>query len=259
MKDLFTMWKNTRMIVLTAVCAAIYAAVLIPFKPIPIIPGATELRPANALPVVFSFLFGPAGAWGSAIGNLIGDTFGTLGPGTFFGFFGNLLLGYIPYKLWVSWSNRKPLPNSFLSWAGFIFIVIVNSAACAVVIGWGLHIMGLVPFVALGNVIFINNILISVILSPILLFALYHRVEKWGLIYSEIMQEGDISKGRFRKIGSIIVSFGAISGMVYGNLIALHILNQPLFGFSQSFGGQFEIGIGLIPPIVLMILGLLLL
>jgi len=259
MKDLITMWKSTRMIVLTAVCAAIYAAVLIPFKPIPIIPGATELRPANALPVVFSLLFGPAGAWGSAIGNLIGDTFGTLGPGTIFGFFGNLLLGYIPYKFWNSWSTKKPLPGSFLSWAGFISIVIVNSAACALVIGWGLHLMGLVPFVAIGNVIVINNLIVSVILSPIFLFALYQRVEKWGLLYTDVMSGSDISRGKFRKVGTILTSIGAISGMVYGNLIALNILDQPLFEFSKSFSGQFEIGIGLIPPIILMILGLLLL
>ncbi len=259
MKDLFTMWKNTRMIVLTAVCAAIYAAVLIPFKPIPIIPGATELRPANALPVVFSLLFGPAGAWGSAIGNLIGDTFGTLGPGTFFGFFGNLFLGYIPYKFWNSWSTGKPLPTTFLSWVGFLIIIIVNSAACALVIGWGLHFMGLVPFVALGNVILINNTLISAILSPILLFALYNRVEKWGLTYGEILDQNDISKGKFRKLGSIISSIGALGGMIYGNILSLDILKQPLFEFSRTFGGQAEIGIGLLPFIILMILGSLLL
>ena len=32
MRELFTMWKYTRMVVLTAVSAAVYAAVLIPFK-----------------------------------------------------------------------------------------------------------------------------------------------------------------------------------------------------------------------------------
>ncbi len=42
MKEIFFMWKDTRMVVLTALSAAIYAAVLIPFKPIPIIPGFTE-------------------------------------------------------------------------------------------------------------------------------------------------------------------------------------------------------------------------
>ena len=88
MKEVFTMWRHTQMVVLVALSAAIYAAVLIPLKGFPIIPGAIEIRPANVFPFVFSLLFGPAGAWGAAIGNLIGDFFGTLGLGSIFGFMG---------------------------------------------------------------------------------------------------------------------------------------------------------------------------
>ncbi|MEK6619131.1 MAG: QueT transporter family protein, partial [Nitrospirota bacterium] len=81
--------------------AAVYAAILIPFKiGIPLIPGFVELRPANALPIVASLLFGPVAAWGAGIGNLIGDCFGTLGPGSLFGFLGNFCYGYVPYLLW---------------------------------------------------------------------------------------------------------------------------------------------------------------
>src|SRR5437879_818515 len=96
MAELFRMWGNTRMVVLTAICAALYAAVLIPFKVVPLIPGITEFRPANAVPVVCSFLFGPAAAWGSAFGNLIGDFFGGLGPGDLFGFVSNLFFRPVP-------------------------------------------------------------------------------------------------------------------------------------------------------------------
>ena len=38
------MWKYTRMVVLVALTAAMYAAVLIPFKLLPIIPGITETQ-----------------------------------------------------------------------------------------------------------------------------------------------------------------------------------------------------------------------
>src|SRR5579862_4369662 len=79
--ELRAMWRNTRMIVLCAISAALYAAILVPFKVVPLIPGVTELRPANAIPIVCSFLFGPAAAWGSAIGNMIGDFFGGVSPG----------------------------------------------------------------------------------------------------------------------------------------------------------------------------------
>ena len=61
---LLEVWRDTRQLVLAAQIAAIYAAVLIPFKVgIPIIPGFVELRPANAIPLVASLLFGPAAAW----------------------------------------------------------------------------------------------------------------------------------------------------------------------------------------------------
>src|ERR1700756_262449 len=114
MHELRAMWRNTRMIVLCAISAALYAAVLVPFKVVPLIPGVTELRPANAIPIVCSFLFGPAAAWGSAIGNMIGDFFGGIGPGDFFGFWANLMYGYLPYKVWNALSaadtpiNRSP-------------------------------------------------------------------------------------------------------------------------------------------------------
>src|SRR5512136_1368686 len=115
MRAVFTMWRNTRMIILVAVCAAIYGAALIAFKTaIPLIPGITEVRVANIFPMVFGLLFGPAGAWGTAIGNLIGDLFGgTLGPGSLAGFFGNFLLGYLPYTLW---SALLPLPGGSREW-----------------------------------------------------------------------------------------------------------------------------------------------
>ena len=62
MREVFSMWKHTKMVVLVALSAAIYAAVLIPFKGFTLIPGITEFRPANVFPVVFGLLFGPAGA-----------------------------------------------------------------------------------------------------------------------------------------------------------------------------------------------------
>jgi energy-coupling factor transport system substrate-specific component len=38
------MWRNTRMVVLCVLSAALYAAVLIPFKVVPLIPGVPEVR-----------------------------------------------------------------------------------------------------------------------------------------------------------------------------------------------------------------------
>src|SRR5947209_18647823 len=97
--ELRLMWRNTRMVVLCVLSAALYAAVLVPFKVVPLIPGVTELRPGNAIPVVCSLLFGPAAAWGAAIGSMIGDFFGGVGPGDVFGVFGQIAYTYIPYEV----------------------------------------------------------------------------------------------------------------------------------------------------------------
>jgi energy-coupling factor transport system substrate-specific component len=218
MHDLVRVWRSTRMLVLIAVTAALYAAVLIPFKAIPIVPGATELRPANALPIVFSFLFGPAGAWGSAFGNLIGDTFGTLGPGTLFGFLGNLLYGYLPYRLWCAWGCR-PLPAGVRGWLGYLGVVGAAGAACALVIGWGLHWLGFVPFRILASVILVNNLVMSIFLSPFLLVPLYPRVRRWGLHHADVLPPGRPAGWPRRAAGAgagLLAAAGLAAGLASG-------------------------------------------
>ena len=64
MKEIFTMWRHTQLVVLVALSAAIYAAVLIPFKGFPIVPGYIELRPANVFPIVFGLLVRSGGGLG---------------------------------------------------------------------------------------------------------------------------------------------------------------------------------------------------
>src|SRR5205814_8685081 len=164
MAELFRMWSNTRMVVLTAICASLYAAILIPFKVLPLIPGVTEFRPANAVPVVCSFLFGPAGAWGAAIGNVIGDFFSGIGPGDLFGFAGNFLYGFIPYKAWEALTDGDPVPRTAGTWIAFVGVVLLASAVCALTIGWGINLLGFVPFRVLANLILINNFVVAVAL-----------------------------------------------------------------------------------------------
>jgi energy-coupling factor transport system substrate-specific component len=61
-------------------------ATLIFFNCIPLIPGNTELRSNNVIPLIFGVRFGPTGAWGAAFGNLKSDFFEPLDPRIFFGF-----------------------------------------------------------------------------------------------------------------------------------------------------------------------------
>jgi len=282
MIEVFTLWRHTRMVVLVALIAALYAAILIPFKAIPIIPGFTEMRPANVVPVVCSILFGPAAAWGSAFGNLIGDVFGgTFGLGSIPGFFGNFLYGYLPYKVFepispllsrfqrqvrwlgllvlalgvtaleahvVFWATGVPTPGPPMFLAGRIVLCVLlplvavvgwlcysrgpltvayvaaalaASAACALFIGWGVDLLGLVPFAALGNIILINNFVVAAILGPPLMAALYPRVQRWGILYNDILDDKDRSKGRFALLAVVILCIALVWGMVAGNLASL--------------------------------------
>src|SRR5207244_3393783 len=187
MRELFAMWSNTRMVVLTAICAALYAAILIPFKVVPLIPGITEFRPANAVPVVCSFLFGPAAAWGSAFGNLIGDFFGGLGPGDFFGFWANFLYGLVPYLVWEAVSDAEPVPRSVGSWVGLLLVIALAATLCATVVGWGLQALGFHPFTVLGTLVLVINLGVALVLAPFLLAILYPRIRRARLLYRDLL------------------------------------------------------------------------
>jgi len=269
MKDAFVMWREPRMVVLTAVCAAVYAAALLPFKFLVVFPGLAEVRPASALPVVFSLLFGPAGAWGAAFGNVVGDMLGGMfGPGSIFGFLANFAYGYLPYKLWEAWSGgrglseltgwRERLPGWMLrpgpaggavagvfglsaavmvagEFAGWwelsrlvalgggegrgsavvsvlvfstvlalgaasvvllvysplrlVAVIFIASAACGGVAGWGVDLLGFVPFKVFATWIFANNMVLGIILVPPLMALLYPRVESRGMLYVDLLPE----------------------------------------------------------------------
>ena len=232
MRAAFTMWKNSRMIILVAVCAAIYGAALITFKTaVPLIPGITELRVANIFPMVFGILFGPAGAWGSAFGNLIGDMFGgTLGPGSIAGFVGNFLLGYLPYSMWThlipfAGLPREWQPGSWLCRINYFLIAFVSGTACAVVIGTFVDFLGIVPYTILTKIITLNNTLGSWI-GLILLVAVFKVTrDQFGLFWLEVMDEEDIGKPVAGRVGAWLVTIASVMGLLGGVISGLPAAN----------------------------------
>jgi energy-coupling factor transport system substrate-specific component len=260
MKEVFTMWKYTRMIVLVALSAAIYAALLIVFKAgIVLIPGITEVRPANVFPIIFGLMFGPAGAWGSAIGNTIGDLVGgTLGWGSIFGFVGNFFLGFIPYKMWdalglVPKLDMSQNTNTWRKLLAYTIITIVSAAACAIIIAWYLDLIGLIPFAFLSIVITLNNAIIELVLGPPLLLLLYPRVKRWGLIWTDIMAEEDVSAGFARQIGGILMIVGALGGLIVGIGTSTGLYGQQLFQFGEGTKGQMGVWLSVLPFLILML------
>ncbi|HET6369611.1 MAG TPA: QueT transporter family protein [Nitrospiria bacterium] len=224
MLELFTQWKHTRMVILTGLTAALYAALLIPFKGIPIIPGFTEIRPAMVIPVVLGLLFGPAGAWGSALGNLIADFFGTLSAASLFGFMGNFCYGLVGYKIWGKMgplsTKGEPEIHSGRQYLEFALITILSSLICATFIGWGVELLGLFPFSLLGGIVLVNNLVSPLILGPFLLWILYPRVKRWDLLWTEIMPESDRPAGLLPRFGTLLMWIGGLGGFLEGMFFA---------------------------------------
>jgi hypothetical protein len=261
MNDLRVMWRDTRMVVLCAISAALYAAVLVPFKGVPLIPGVTELRPANAIPIVCSFLFGPAAAWGSAIGNMIGDFFGGVGPGDIFGFFANLTYGYLPYKIWnIVGAGEAPISRSPRVIVKYVIVCLIASTLCADFVGWGENVLGLRPFWMLGNVIVLNNMTAALILSPFLLIAIYPRVQKGRMLYEDVMPALKHGPSARRVAGLAMVMVGEAGAWILGNLISTGYWIPPFLPHSMAqVPYDRAIAIVVSPMMMLAILGLALL
>ena len=247
MKAAFTMWKNIRMIILVVVCAAIYTvarAVLMIDFPL-LAPEVMGMGVANLLPMVFGLLFGPAGAWGAAIGHLIGDL-GALTWKSLIDFVGVFLLGYLPYTMWttlkpIADGQRKPAAKNWRSWTLLILIAFISSVASSVVVTTWLQVLGVVPYTVL-LVILIFVSLISAfgsLIGGVLFLALYRVVKvRLGLIWWEVMGERDIGKPLAGTLGAWLVTAGALVGVV-GMLI----------GFGGAPAGQ---AIGIISTILII-------
>jgi energy-coupling factor transport system substrate-specific component len=174
---------------IVALTAAVYGGALAATGGIPIIPGFTWVRPANALAPLFGVLFGIPGALGTSIGNFIADALaGYLSVGSIGGFIGNFIIAYVPYKLMRDQTFRTP--RSIIEF--YIWGVLVSSVWCSLYISWWLDaldfVIGLPDPLVWGFfapwVIF-NNAFITAIVSPILGYILYPPIKARGLHWSD--------------------------------------------------------------------------
>ena len=221
MRELVLMWRETRMVSYVGITAAFYVVLLIPFKGITV--GIVDVgRVGIVIPIIFSFLFGPAAAWGAAIGNLIGDIFGVLNVGSLFGFVANFLIGYIPYRSWEVLTEDKPDMKSPKTIFLFIYLAILVNVIAGVIIGWGLDWLGIIPFAFVSILIVLTNLIWATTLGPFLQGVIYRSVKDSFPLYPDIMEPLEITTERksMRRIGLIIlslISFGTLFlGVFFG-------------------------------------------
>jgi energy-coupling factor transport system substrate-specific component len=239
------------MIALVVLSAALYSAILIPFKGFQVMPGV-DLRPATVIPPVVGILFGPAGAWGCAIGNLIGDFFGTIGVGSVFGFIGNFLFAFAAYKLWYQLPfisrDNEPVIDSGAKFAKWVIVCIGGAAALTSSLSWGVSgVLSLLPYPVFSTIVFPNNLVAALILGAPLLALVYRRLKRSGLIFTDIMMPDEVKlAGKTVVPGQIMVWVG-----LFGSIALSYIL-----------GLAFDMAIGLtlalitLPLVALWIIGL---
>lgn len=73
----------------------------------------------------------------------------------------------------------------------------------------------MVPFAALASIIAVNNSIPSIVLGIPLLLILYPRIKKWNLLWTDIMEEEDISKPDAKaRVAAIIMTLAVIIGLL---------------------------------------------
>ncbi len=216
-----SMWKSPKMVVFVALTVLLYLGSLFPLQGFTFFGGYADFgRIGVGIPVAFSFLFGPAAAWGAAIANLLRDIIlGHLDASSAFGFVGNFMLGYIPYKMWRVFTAQKPDLRSIKKLALFIGITMLACALCGLTIGWGLYWLGYAPFMMTAVIIALTNMLWAIITGAILLAATYTFVSNHKLLYTNIL--GGLvmpSKNQFRSFAIVIAGIGTVACFVLGLL-----------------------------------------
>ncbi len=260
MKEIFTMWKYPKMIVLTIVSAALYSLCLVPFRGWQLIPGIAEIRPAAVLPPLLGILFGPAGAWGCGIGNTIGDFLSnTMTEASYFGAVGNFCFAMIAYVLWGQQSqNTKGQDFSLANVQDlqrYVLCCVLSCASVAFVIGWGVEFLHLHPFAGHGSTILINNLFATLLMGPFL-FKLFHsRSKAWNLLWFNVMRPEDRSLGLSPAWASRLLWTGAVGGLAIGLYFSHVLYLNPFLDTGVSGGTDPTVLWGTTPFLILFFLG----
>ena len=124
--------------------------------------------------------------------------------------------------------------------------------------GWGLAWLGFVPFPVLANVVLLNNLLAAGLIAPLVLRALYPRVERAQLLVADVFPRAGPTRVR-AVLGLALFFTATIAGHVAGDLAATGAWRPPWGWESTSPTHAAEVGLGVAPFVVLAALGLALL
>ncbi|MCC7561448.1 MAG: SpoIIE family protein phosphatase [Methanobrevibacter arboriphilus] len=156
-------------------CSLIYILIAVPFRYFFPILYVSELRPASALPPVFGMLFGPWGALGAAIGNMVADIIAGYPPEIYIlGFIAQFFYGYISYKLWyglkITDKITPPRINNVKSLIKFIIVILIASTVMSILLGLLLESLNIANIASPSTLMFeFNNFDFSMILGVLII------------------------------------------------------------------------------------------
>lgn len=228
MKEIFAVFKDKRCLIRMLISGVIFMVVAAPFKSLMnLVPGVTEVRPANMIPPVLGLLWGPAAAWGTTIANAISDIvvshsgFNVWFPGMIINFF----FAYLPYKLWYSLQNggkgsNPPKMNSVSEILQFIYVCFIDSLATTTLLALLFEILGFQSYASGAPLLFFNNFDFTIVLGipTILLLCNSKRVGIWvpmELRQKQNRKEYTTAVRRTQRIFDWLLFVICIVGVVY--------------------------------------------
>lgn len=192
------MWKNKNLVILFLVSTLFYVAVNLPFEFGLIFFDMKSFQPASSLPVVLGLFFGPAGVLGVGLGEFFVEIFAGLSFLAPFIIMGKMLMALLAYRLWDKLlikndiNLRIPKSDKRLFVYNLAVLILITSMAKSLVIGWGYLLVKSDIFYKSVLSIFANDIIGGLLLSVFALFIFLNRFRKWDMIWSDLMNPGDV-------------------------------------------------------------------
>lgn len=147
----------------------IFALLNILFKYLQFLPNYADFRISALYPVMAGLFFGPWGALGCAVGNLISDFFGTLNYESWLGMLANYLFAWLPYRLWhtiLPFENHKvQFVSSTKTLVKYTLIASFSTMASMAVLASGCDLLGVFDFSEFFRPVFLCNLYFALFLG----------------------------------------------------------------------------------------------
>ncbi|MDD6057170.1 MAG: DMT family transporter [Clostridiales bacterium] len=205
-----------------------FAILGIAFKVMVLVEGFTEVRPANAIPIVAGLSFGAVGGLGCAVGNLIADCFGSFNLTSLLGVIGNFMAAYIPYRIWYTLRTEKPNVHTWKNLLLYLWAAYMGALSCAWILGFGLEFFFGLWMDTIYKYVFLNNLGFSIALGlPIFILMTSGSIH---IPMRMPWKEGcaPVPKKRGQKLGILVAETGVLTAIMIGIYRGYHLSNHPI-------------------------------